>query len=155
MVKGVGRPGKTLLVLLCVIAALVLVSVVVVLTRGTPKPLDASSPAGVVQGYVTAFVAGDEAGAERFLEPGADTRCKGFESIAPERNIRVALISTTQRETTADVAVSISYTNVDGPFSSPEYASEESFGLSLVDGKWLISSAPWPLLTCHDTDIEP
>jgi hypothetical protein len=155
MAKDVGRPGKPLLVLLCVIAALVLVSVVVVLTPGAPKPLDASTPAGVVQGYVTAVIGGDEAAAARFLEPGADTRCKGFESVTPERNIRVALISTTQRETTADVAVSISYTNVGGPFSSPEYASEESFGLSRIGDKWLISNAPWPLLTCQDTEVGP
>lgn len=155
MAKDVGRPGKPLLVLLCVIAALVLVSVVVVLTRGAPKPLDASTPAGVVQGYVTAVIGGDEAAAARFLEPGADSRCKGFESVTPERNIRVALISTTQRETTADVAVSISYTNVGGPFSGPEYASEESFGLSRISDRWLISNAPWPLLTCQDTEVGP
>lgn len=155
MVNGVSRPGKHLLLLLCVIAALVLVSVVLVLTRGAPKPLDASTPAGVVQGYVRAVVAGDEDAAAAFLEPGKDTRCKGFESIAPERNIRVALVSTTQRQTTADVVVSISYTNVGGPFGSPEYASEESFDLTLVEGKWLVSNAPWPLLVCTDEGSAP
>ena len=155
MVKGDGRPGKPLVLLLVVIAALVLVSVVVVLTRGTPKPLDAATPAGVVQGYVTAVIGGDEAAAADFLEPGQDTRCKGFESVAPERNIRVALVSTTQRENTADVVVSISYTNVGGPFGSPEYASEESFDLTLVGDKWLISSAPWPLLVCPEPEIAP
>ncbi|WP_411733502.1 hypothetical protein [Paeniglutamicibacter sp.] len=141
--------------LLSVIAALVLVSVVVVLTRGTPRPLDAGTPAGVVQGYVTAVIGGDEAAAADFLEPGQDSRCKGFESIAPERNIRVALVSTTQRENTADVVVSISYTNVGGPFGSPEYASEESFDLSLVEGQWLISNAPWPLLVCQGQEFAP
>lgn len=144
-----------MVLLLVVIAALVLVSLVVVLTRGTPKPLDASTPAGVVQGYVTAVIGGDEAAAAAFLDPGQDARCKGFESVAPERNIRVALVSTTQRETTADVVVSISYTNVGGPFGSPEYASEESFDLSRTGGRWLISSAPWPLLVCPDGETAP
>jgi hypothetical protein len=155
MVKGVARPGKPLVLLLGVIAALVLVSFIVVLTRGSPTPLDASTPAGVVQGYVTAVIGGDEAAAEDFLEPGQDSKCTGFESVAPERNIRVALVSTTQRETTADVVVSISYTNVGGPFGSAESASEESFDLTLREGKWLISSAPWPLLICPKTDITP
>lgn len=144
-----------MVLLLVVIAALVLVSLVVVLTRGTPKPLDASTPEGVVQGYVTAVIGGDEAAAAAFLDPGQDARCKGFESVAPERNIRVALVSTTQRETTADVVVSISYTNVGGPFGSPEYASEESFDLSRTGGRWLISSAPWPLLVCPDGETAP
>lgn len=155
MVKGIGRPGRPLVLLLCVIAALVLASMVVVLTRGAPKPLDPSTPAGVVQGYVTAVIGGDEDAAARFLEPGQDTRCKEFESVAPERNIRVALVSTTQRETTADVGVSISYMNVGGPFGSPEYASEESFDLSLVEGQWLISNAPWPLLVCPGQEFAP
>lgn len=155
MVKAVVRSGKPLLVLLYVIGALVLASVVVVLTQGTPKPLDAATPAGVVQGYVTAVVGGDETAAASFLDPGANQRCDGFETVGPERNIRVALVSTTQRETSADVVVSISYTNVGGPFSSTEYSSEESFDLIRVGDKWLISTVPWPLLTCPGKEIRP
>jgi hypothetical protein len=155
MVKGVSRTGKPLVLLLCVIAALVLLSLVVVLTRGAPKPLDAATPAGVVQGYVTAVIGGDEAAAAAYLDPGQDFSCEEFDAVAPERNVRVALVSTTERETTADVVVSISHTNVGGPFGSAEYASEESFDLRLVEGKWLISDAPWPLVVCPEKGIAP
>lgn len=155
MVPGAARSGKQVLILLCVIVLLVLVSLVVVLTRGASKPLDAHSPAGVVQGYVTAVVSGDEDTAREFLTDVDDKRCDGYESVAPERNIRVALVRTTQHETTADVVVSISYSNVSGPFGSPEYANEESFELDLVAGAWRISSAPWPLLVCADEGLKP
>src|SRR5450830_1551295 len=45
------KPDRTLVVVLIVIAALVVVALVVVFSRRTPKLLDASTPAGVVQRY--------------------------------------------------------------------------------------------------------
>ena len=100
-------------------------------------------------------VSRDEAAAVAYLDPGQDFSCEEFDAVAPERNVRVALVSTTERDTTADVVVSISHTNVGGPFGSAEYASEESFDLRLVEGKWLISDAPWPLVVCPEKGIAP
>ena len=155
MVKGVGRPGKPLVLLLCVIAALVLVSLVVVLTRGRTETTRCLHAGRGGAGLCHRRHRRRRGRRRRLPRARADSRCEEFESVAPERNIRVALVSTTQRETTADVVVSISYTNVGGPFGSPEYASEESFDLSLAEGKWLISNAPWPLLVCPNKEIAP
>ena len=43
------RPDRTLIVILSVIGVLVIVALAVVFSRGEPKLLDESTPAGVVQ----------------------------------------------------------------------------------------------------------
>ncbi|MEC5150850.1 hypothetical protein [Cryobacterium sp. GrIS_2_6] len=44
-----GRPDRTLIAVLSVIAVLVIVALVVVFSRGAPEQLDQATPAGVVQ----------------------------------------------------------------------------------------------------------
>ncbi len=157
MVIGKRRPGKPLLVLLCVIAVLVLVSVLVVLTRGAPKPLDPSTPAGVVQGYVTAVIGHDAARAGALLTPGAARKCTPNEPFVSDstRDLRVTLLATTERDDTATVDVTLSTARVSGPFDSPEYTSDDSFELARVSGRWLITSVPWRLETCFPEGTTP
>jgi hypothetical protein len=143
------RPGpdRTLIVILGVIAALVIVALVVVFTRGEPEQLDESTPEGVVQRYSAAVIEGDESAAIEYLTPELGDPCERIET-PPVDGMRVTLVSTTERDESADVKVLIGITYEDGPFGSSEYEEEGAFDLVLAEGSWLIESAPWPLTIC-------
>ncbi|GAB3133602.1 hypothetical protein [Marisediminicola antarctica] len=142
------RRDRALWAIVSVIAALVIVALVVVLTRGAPELLDADTPEGVVQRYSAAVIAGDERGATEYLSPDVADDCDPFGSATTE-NLRVALVSTTQRDDTADVRVSITTIYENGPFGIDEQEFQDDFDLVSIDGTWLIEGAPWPLTICR------
>ncbi|GER22227.1 hypothetical protein NCCP1664_07240 [Zafaria cholistanensis] len=136
-----------LLAILAAVAALVVLSLVLVFARGEPVLLDESTPEGVVQRYAAAVIEGDEAAAATYLTEAARRGCRHGEHPAPE-NLRVVLVSTTVREDTADVKVSLVSSAEGGPFGPSEYAYDDVFDLARVDGRWLIDTAPWQLAIC-------
>ncbi|TFD45173.1 hypothetical protein E3T55_19325 [Cryobacterium frigoriphilum] len=142
------RPDRTLLIVLGVIAVLVVVSLVVVFSRGEPEALDPATPEGVVQRYSAAVIAGDETAAMEYLAPEVREDCERFTDLQAD-NLRVVLVSTTERDSSADVRVSIVTTyEGNGPFGSSEFESERTFDLVTVDGEWLIDGSPWELAVC-------
>lgn len=150
MTAPADRPTKTLVIILGVIAALVIVAVLtIVFTRGEPTLRAESTPAGVVQRYAAAAVAGDESAAAAYLTDEVRADCPRLEQFGPN-NLTISLISTTERSDSADVVVSISSTSGDGPFGAPESRYEEAFSLVKVDGAWGIVSAPWALTICQN-----
>ncbi|MGO4692518.1 hypothetical protein [Glaciibacter sp. 2TAF33] len=140
-------PDRTLWTIIGVIIALVVVALVVVFTRGAPRQLDPSSPAGVVQRYSEAVIAGDESAAGRYLTAEVVARCTGGESHVTD-DIRVVLVSTTERDDSADVTVSIVTSYPGGPFDRAESESDGVFDLVRVAGQWRIDTTPWPLTVC-------
>ena len=149
-----GRPDRTLIVILSVIAVLVIVALAVVFSRGEPKLLDESTPAGVVQRYSAAVISGDEDAAVEYLTPAVREGCDRYEPTFVE-NARVTLGSTTERAESADVSVIIVTTYAEGgPFGPSESEVTENFNLEKVDGKWLISTTPWPLTICLNTTVK-
>lgn len=151
MDKGGNKADRTLLVILGVIAALVVVALAVVFTRGEPELLDESTPQGVVQRYAAAVIAGDEASAAEYLTEGNDD-CGKFGDSRPD-NMRVTLVSTTEREDTADVRVVIVVSENTVRFGTTEYESEGNFDLVGNDGGWLIERAPWELTICANQGV--
>jgi hypothetical protein len=145
------RPDRTLLVILGVIAALVILALVVVLSRGEPEPLDEATPEGVVQRYSAAVIDGDEEAAMDYLVPELADDCVRMET-APVADMRVTLVDTEERDESADVRVIIvvSYGG-GGPFGSDEYQEEGVFDLVRDGDGWLIERAPWPLTICDPT----
>ncbi|CAH0257364.1 MULTISPECIES: hypothetical protein [unclassified Arthrobacter] len=141
------RPDRTLLAILVAIAVLVMVALTVVLTRGEPAPLAESTPAGVAQRYAAAAIAGDEAAAAAYLTPAARNKCSA-EARPVARNLRVTLVSTTERPESADVRVLITVSEPGGPFGSAEYQVEDVFDLVRSGNGWLIDTAPWQLSVC-------
>lgn len=148
------RSDRILLTLVGVVVLLVVVALAVVFTRGEPAPLDAASPAGVVQRYSKAVVDGDVSTAESFLTSGARSRCYGS-SFGEPRPTRVVLVSTTERTDSATVKVSIVQSSRGGPFGPSEYEMEDAFSLLKVNGKWLIDQAPYPLTACSAVPAKP
>ncbi|WP_313959630.1 hypothetical protein [Arthrobacter sp. U41] len=147
------RPDRTLLAILAAIAVLVVVALIVVFTRGEPAPVDEATPAGVVQRYSAAVIAGDEAAAAAYLTDAAKSRCNNLEPAAAD-NLRVTLVSTTERPASADVKVLITVSEAGGPFGSAEYQMEDVFDLVKTGDKWLIDSAPWQLTVCPNPAVK-
>lgn len=154
MTDAARKHDRILLVLLGVIALLVVVALAVVFSRGEPEPLDEASPAGVVQRYSSAVIDGDIATADTYLTESARTICRGSFSGEP-RPARVVLVSTSERDQSATVRVSIVTSSQDGPFGPSEYEMEDVFSLVKADGSWKISQAPYPLMACSGTPVKP
>lgn len=148
------RPDRTLIVILSVIGVLVIVALAVVFSRGEPKLLDESTPAGVVQRYSAAVISGDEDAAVEYLTPALREECDAYQPTYVE-NVRVTLGSTTERAESADVTVFIVTTYEEGgPFGPSESEVEENFNLEKVDGTWLISTTPWSLTICTNAAVK-
>ncbi len=147
MDKPATKPDRTLLVILGVIGVIVIVALLVVFTRGEPALRDADTPEGVVQRYSAAVIAGDDEAAALYLVERERTECEGFFPENSE-NLRITLVSTTERASSADVRVSIITSYQGGPFGGSEYEFEGLFTLDLVDEKWLVDTAPWQLMIC-------
>jgi hypothetical protein len=142
-----GKPDRILIAILSAIALLVVVALAVVFTRGAPEALDASTPQGVVQRYSTAVIDGDTATANSYLTEAAKSVCRGYYESGP-RPVRVVLISTTERDDSAQVRVSLVSSGGGGPFGPSEYEMEDRFALVKSGGSWLIEQAPYQLVSC-------
>lgn len=149
-----GKPDRVLLAIVSVIALLVIVALAVVFTRGEPEVLDGSTPQGVVQRYSTAVIDGDTATANSYLTEAARSSCSGYRESGPLPT-RVVLISTTERNNTALVKVSVVGSGSGGPFGPSEYEMEDRFSLVKTDGKWLVDQAPYQLLSCTGSSLKP
>jgi hypothetical protein len=148
------KPDRILIVVLSVVAVLVAVSLAVVFSRGEPALLDESTPQGVVQRYAAAVIDGDESAAAAYLTEAGRSQCVKFDRASTD-NLRVTLVSTTERPTSADVRVLIVVSNGGGPFGNSEYETEDVFDLVKTDGKWLVESAPWQLRACTNRAVKP
>lgn len=155
MNAGARKTDRVLIAIVAAIAGLVVVALAVVFTRGEPELLDESTPAGVVQRYSTAVIDGDTATADSYLTDTARSACSGFREYGPVPE-QVVLISTSERETTAVVKVSITGSGAGGgPFGPSEYQAEDRFSLLKVQDKWLIEQAPYQLLSCGGQGVKP
>lgn len=145
-------PDRTLVIILFIVATLVIVSLVVVFSRGTPEPLDSATPAGVVQAYATLVLNGDELGAAEYLTGTALDRCDSI-GHGTTNDIRLTLLSTEEREDSADVRVAIIESYGSGPFGVSEWETEDVFDLVKADGEWKIAVAPWQLMVCPTEEV--
>jgi hypothetical protein len=141
------RPDRILIAILSVIGLLVIVALAVVFTRGGPETLDASTPQGVVQRYSTAVINGDTGTANSYLTETAKSSCRGYYESGP-RPVRVVLISTTERDNSALVRVSLVSSGGGGPFGPSESEMEDRFALVKTGGDWRIEQAPYQLMSC-------
>jgi len=143
------KPDRTLLVIVSIIAAMVVLALVVVFSRGAPAPLDPSTPQGVVQTYSNAVVAGDLPAAKSLLTDDLRENCDGVDS-SMVTDLRLTLISSTINGDNAKVRVAISSNPGGGAFGGSSYETEDAFILERVaGGNWKIDNAPWPLTICY------
>lgn len=139
---------RTLVILLGVIAALVVVAIVVVLTRGGPAALDRTSPEGVVQEYAAAVLEGRFDEARNYLSIEPRENCRPFDP-SPHQQLRVALRNVSIAGDRAFVHVLITTSDSSDPFGGGGYQDSDSFELRREGEAWLIRSAPWQFTICH------
>lgn len=143
------KPDRTLLIVVAIVAALVVVALIVVFTRGGGEQLDPATPQGVVQQYSQALMDGDEDAAREFLTSDLQADCERAETNTMD-GVRLVLESTTERDDTAQVDVSIVYASDGGIFGPSEYRSEERFGLVREGTRWAIETTPWQFTICAE-----
>jgi hypothetical protein len=151
MTSTSARPDRTLIAILCVIAALVIVALVVVPSRGAPERLDRGTPAGVVQAYASAVLDGDESTAAGYLTENAVAGCESYGRDAAADDLRITLVRSVERGDSADVTVSVATSTDTGPFGASGYETEGVFELVRVPDGWKIDSAPWRFAVCPGT----
>ena len=149
------KPDRILIIILSAIVGLVILALAVVFTRGEPQALDESTPAGVVQRYSTAVLDGDATTADSYLTEEARSLCSSGPFGGGPLPTRVVLISTNERDNSAQVRVSVVSAGPGNLFGPSEYELEDRFSLVRTDGKWMINLAPYPLLSCSGPAVKP
>lgn len=156
MVTPPKSTNRLLYSLLGVVCALVILSVVLVLSRGPAPVLDPSTPEGVVQRYTQALLSGDKAGAAALLEPSSTVKeeCRYSRADRSVADLRITLGRTTIAGGKATVEVLVAQGSAGGPFGTGESSYPDAFELRGADGSWSIVSAPWMLLACTGTEVK-
>ncbi|MGV8857648.1 hypothetical protein [Rhodoglobus sp.] len=144
------RPDRTLIAILSIIAAIVVIALVVVFTRGGAAEVDPTTPEGVVQSYSLAVVDSDYAAARDFLSTELRENCDKAD-LNTIQGLRMTVISSIINDDNAVVRVSMERGS--GEFGGSGYVSEEVFALVLEDRSWRIESAPWDLTLCYNQGI--
>ena len=147
MTEPVRAPDKTLRAILIIIGVAVVLALVVVFLRPAPDALDPSTPEGVVQAYAVALLDEDRPAALAHLVPELANNCAPAD--ARFDGLRMTLVSSTVRGSSATVRVSVTTNSGGGPLGSSEFSSDDSFTLKQRDGSWLIDTSPWQLTLCY------
>ncbi len=130
------------------IALVVIIALIAVFARSGPVEYAADTPEGVVQRYSQAVVERDYETAESYLIPEIAEDCRRMPNDVVD--VRVTLLDTAERDTTATVEVGIAASYGGGLFGSSTYDYEDVFALRNDDGDWLIVSTPWELAVCEE-----
>ena len=147
MTQHAARPDKTLVAILSVVAAIVVIAIVVVFTRGGPTDIDPATPEGVVQSYSLAMVANDLDTARGFISADVLDECEFAEPSALQ-GLRMTVIETTINGASAVVRVSLDEGS--GGFGGSSYSYDDAFTLVKNGGDWKIETTPWQLTFCYN-----
>lgn len=136
------RPTIVLAVVAVVVVALAVVAAVVSSGRDRPT-LDATTPEGVVQLYVSALFDDDVAAAVEHLDPTF-----GCSDPLPEVYLngtsRIAVLKSATSGDTARVELRIE----EGSGLGGTWSHDENFSLRRDGNTWLITGEPWPIYEC-------
>jgi len=134
---------------LALIIALIVIAVVVVSVLSTSKSavvIDRTNPAGSVQVYLKAVLAGKNAEAAKMLSSESACTVTDLDRAYIVDAARVILIDSTTNGSAAEVRV-----RVEIPSGSPlgDFNNEDhTFRLTNSSGIWLLTGIPWPLYNC-------
>lgn len=128
---------------------LIIIAVAIVTILSSTKSavvIDRSRPAGSVQVYLKAILAGKNAEAAKMLSPESVCTVTDIDRAYIVDTARVLLIDSTTAGTNAEVRV-----RVEIPPGGPlgDFMTEDhTFRLVNSGGTWLITGIPWPLYDC-------
>lgn len=150
MSEAAPRRRWVLPALLGAVGLVVVIALVAVFTRGAAQDYAADTPEGVVQRYSQAVIDGDIDTALTYVVPEIADTCE--ENWYGEEDFRIALLGTTERESSTTVDVLITSVSGSGLLGPGESEQEGAFRLVDESGEWLIERAPWPLSVCYGLD---
>ncbi|HEY3292832.1 MAG TPA: hypothetical protein VGJ85_04285 [Candidatus Nanopelagicaceae bacterium] len=134
---------------LAVIIGLVVLAVAIVTVLSTTKSavvIDRSTPAGAVQVYLKAILAGKNAEAASMLSPNSVCTIDDVDRAYVVDTSRVLLVDSTTTGSNAEVRVRVEIPS-GGPLG--DFMTEDhTFRLSNTSGSWLLTGIPWPLFDC-------
>lgn len=128
---------------------LIIIAVTIVVVLSSTRSavvIDRATPAGSVQVYLKAVLAGKNAEAAKMLSPESICTITDIDRVYIVNTSRVLLVESTTEGTTAEVRVRIEI-----PSGSPlgDFATEDhTFRLVNSGGTWLLTGIPWPLFDC-------
>ncbi len=136
------KPSVVLAVVAILVVALAVVAAIVSSGRERPT-LDATTPEGVVQLYVSALFTDDIGGAEEYLDPALDCG-DSLDRFYMADTSRIAVLRTEVDQNTARVELQIE----EGSGLEGSWTHREQFALRRDAGTWLITGEPWPHYEC-------
>ncbi len=150
MTEAKAKPDRILVVILAAVGVLVILALAVVFSRGAPELRDESTPEGVVQRYTAAVIDSDYSAAQAYATERLTGNCEsdGY-GYGDTGELRVTLTSTTVRDTSATVRVTLVTSYPGGIFGDSEYQEQAEFDLVLFGEQWMIDRAPYQLMLCR------
>lgn len=134
---------------LAIVIGLIVIAVAIVTILSSTKSavvIDRSTPAGSVQVYLKAVLAGKNAEAAKMLSPESVCTVTDIDRAYIVDTARVLLIDSSTEGTTAEVRVRVEIPS-GGPLG--DFMTEDhTFRLVNSGGTWLITGIPWPLYDC-------
>lgn len=140
------QPNRVLLVVVALVAVVAVVAGVLLATRHEPR-YDRGTPAGVVQAYLSAVIAGDNQQAAGLLAPDSPCDLTDLDRAQAPDDVRVVLRATEVRSGTARVEVDMVMSSGD-LLGGTEQVERHTFQLTRPDQAWLITGMPWPMYEC-------
>jgi hypothetical protein len=144
-----GQRNLPLLITMGAVALVVLVSLIVIFTRGAATQLDPASPEGVTQRFAQAVLDDDLVAARALLTPELAKTCTP-EIAQADRGVSVSLLRSEISGDEATVYAEIVIPSGSGLFGPNDYVNRVTFGLEKTDGVWGISDAPWQFVICEE-----
>lgn len=139
------NPNRVLAVVLGVVILAVVVITVLAATKSAVV-IDRSTPAGSVQVYLKAILAGKNAEAAKMLSPASTCTIDDVDRAYVVDTSRVLLVDATTTGSNAEVRVRVEFPS-DGPLRN-FMTEDHTFHLSNSSGVWLLTGVPWPLFDC-------
>lgn len=134
---------------LAIVIGFVIIAVAIVTVLSSTKSavvIDRTTPAGSVQVYLKAILAGKNAEAAKMLSPDSVCTIDDIDRSYIVDTSRVLLVDSTISGTTAEVRI-----RVEIPSGSPlgDFMTEDhTLRLGNTNGTWLLTGVPWPLFDC-------
>lgn len=142
--------NRLLAVFVGAVVVLAVVAGLVVANRATPA-LDTRTPAGVVQEYLKAVIAGDYPAAAELLSPSSGCHVSDLAAANAPGSARIVLDHTAVEGDHAVVTVNVTEVSEDGPFGSSGSTHTERITVQREGGPWKITGSPWLLSSCGST----
>jgi hypothetical protein len=108
--------------------------------------MDRATPAGSVQVYLKALLAGKNAEAAKTFSPESACTVTDVDRAYVLRTVRLLLLDSTTSGATAEVRVRVEISS--GSLLGDVMTEDHTFRLIKTGGSWLITGIPWPLYDC-------